>query len=224
MFVPRGRAHVVGRSDDDEGAGNLLTMSRDRTGPGLWGGSPATLLRKVEVVAAEADRLPVYTLTFANPEGVTELGMGVRIDHGDTVKVCVPGYKPKSYSMSACREGEFDITFKVYPGGRASGYLDGIEVGGTIDVFPKGRKTRDAGAFVGLVAFGVGITEALPMLAVRLVELGMSSEVKPYAQTQAILGTFSIIDKGVTDKENAEQLAKVRETLERLDWRAGRPT
>ena len=40
----------------------------------------------------------------------------------------------------------------------------------------------------------------------------------------AILGTFSIIDKGVTDKENAEQLAKVRETLERLDWRAGRPT
>ena len=68
------------------------------------------------------------------------------------------------------------------------------------------------------------ITEALPMLTVRLVELGLSSEVKPYAQTQAILGTFSIIDKGVTDKENAEQLAKVRETLERLDWRAGRST
>ena len=62
------------------------------------------------------------------------------------------------------------------------------------------------------------------MLTVRLVELGLSSEVKPYAQTQAILGTFSIIDKGVTDKENAEQLAKVRETLEQLDWRAGRPT
>ena len=59
---------------------------------------------------------------------------------------------------------------------------------------------------------------------VRLVELGLSSEVKPYAQTQAILGTFSIIDKGVTEKENAEQLAKVRETLERLDWRAGRST
>ena len=55
-------------------------------------------------------------------------------------------------------------------------------------------------------------------------ELGLSSEVKPYAQTQAILGTFSIIDKRVTDQENAEQLAKVRETLERLDWRAGRPT
>ena len=145
-------------------------MSRDRTGPGLWGGSPATLLRKVEAVeaSAEADRLPVYTLTFANPTGVAELGMGVRIDHGDTVKVCVPGYKPKSYSMSACREGEFDITFKVYPGGRASGYLDSIEIGGSVDVFPKGRKTRDAGAFVGLVAFGVGITEALPMAEAEL--------------------------------------------------------
>ena len=68
------------------------------------------------------------------------------------------------------------------------------------------------------------ITETLPILTVRLVELGLSSEVKPFAQTQAILGTFSIIDKGVTDKENAEQLAKVRETLERLDWRAGRST
>ena len=68
------------------------------------------------------------------------------------------------------------------------------------------------------------ITGTLPMLTVRLVELGLSSEVKPYAQTQAILGTFSIIDKGVTDKENAEQLDKVRETLERLDWRAGRST
>ena len=61
------------------------------------------------------------------------------------------------------------------------------------------------------------ITEALPMLAARLVELGLSSEVKPYAQIQAILGAFSVIDKGVTDRENAEQLAKVRETLERLE-------
>ena len=57
----------------------------------------------------------------------------------------------------------------------------------------------------------------MALWAARLVELGLSSEVKPYAQIQAILGAFSVIDKGVTDRENAEQLAKVRETLERLE-------
>ena len=143
-----------------------------RQGSGLWGGSPATLLRKVPVVEAAEGRLPVYTLTFANPAGTEEAaapGFGVRIDHGDTVKVCVPGYKPKSYSMSACRAGEFDITFKVYPGGRASGYLDSLAVGGSMDCFAKGDKERSAGgAFVGLVAFGVGITEAMPLAAAEL--------------------------------------------------------
>ena len=61
------------------------------------------------------------------------------------------------------------------------------------------------------------ITEALPVLAARLVELGLSNEVKPYAQIQAILGPFYVIDKGVTDRENAEQLAILRKTLERLE-------
>ena len=70
--------------------------------------------------------------------------------------------------MSASRPGEFDITFKVYPGGRASGYLDSIEIGGSIDVFAKGKKSRDPGAFVGLVAFGVGITEAMPIAEAEL--------------------------------------------------------
>ena len=38
----------------------------------------------------------------------------VRIDHGDVVKVIIPDYKPKSYSMSCKRANEFDITVKVY--------------------------------------------------------------------------------------------------------------
>jgi len=53
--------------------------------------------------------LPVYTLTFATPAGASSLG--VRIDCGDAVKVCILGLKPTSYmySVSAERPGEFDI-------------------------------------------------------------------------------------------------------------------
>ena len=139
----------------------------------MGGAQPAKLLRKVchieavrgNVASSEWTRLPVYTLTFANPGGAS---LGVRIDCGDVVKVVVPGYKPKSYSMSAERNGEFDITFKVYPGGMCSGYLDRVRVGEDIQVFRMGRKERQPGSHIGLVAFGVGITEALPIAAAEL--------------------------------------------------------
>ncbi len=94
--------------------------------------------------------------------------LGCRIDHGDVVKVVVPGYKPKSYSMSAARAGEFDITFKVYPGGQCSGYLDSIAVGESMQCFGKGKNERRPGTHAGFVAFGVGITEALPIARAEL--------------------------------------------------------
>ena len=111
------------------------------------------------------DGVQVYTLTFAAPplsDGQTT-PLGVRMDYGDVVKVVVPDYKPKSFSMSAHRPGEFDITYKAYPGGRASGYLDRVKVGETINVFRTGNKLRQEGIFVGIIAYGVGITEALPL-------------------------------------------------------------
>jgi len=108
------------------------------------------------------------------------------MDHGDIVKVCVPeGYKShlkngnhynhsvwpqaQSYSMSAERPGEFDITFKVYPGGHCSGYLDSVQVGETVEVFPRSRKKqRRPGKYVGVIAYGVGIVEAFPIAKAEL--------------------------------------------------------
>ena len=141
-------------------------------------GEPVKLLRKVRHVEAirgalsspEWERLPVYTLTFVRPPS-----LNVRIDCGDAIKVVVPGYKPKSYSMSAERPGEFDtgefdITFKVYPNGVCSGYLDSLKVGDAITVFRKGSHQRQPGSHVGIVAFGIGITEALPIAAAELAQ------------------------------------------------------
>lgn len=120
--------------------------------------------------------LPVRTLTFACPNQSQEMpSLGCRIDCGDVVKVVIPEHKPKSYSMSAARPGEFDITFKVYPGGRCSGYLDSVKVGQSVLAFAKGKKERNLGVgitHVGVVAFGVGITEGLPIAEAELLRGG----------------------------------------------------
>jgi len=65
--------------------------------------------------------------------------------------------------MSAQRPGEFDITIKVYPGGRSSGFLDCMQIGEEVRVFKKSEKQRSPGDLVGIVAYGIGITEALPV-------------------------------------------------------------
>lgn len=142
----------------------------------------ARLLKKTCLVEASSGRLPVYTLTFSNPPGLTSLG--VRMDHADVVNVCIPeDYKhhakhhrshsfyptAQPYSMSAERPGEFDITVKVYPGGRCSDYLGNVlQVGETLEVFKAGQKHRRPGKYVGIVAYGVGITEAFPIAKAEL--------------------------------------------------------
>jgi hypothetical protein len=63
--------------------------------------------------------------------------------------------------MSACRETEFGVTVKVYPNGRASGFLDRFQVGeetGTFGMSTGRRRNAGEGDFVGIIAYGVGIT------------------------------------------------------------------
>jgi len=172
-------------------------------------GVPTTLLKKTTLVEASngdigdgaIERLPVYTLTFAIPpapssstDDVVNVNgfqlkqlhhADINIGLGDVVKMVVPNYKPKSYSVSAIRpnQNEFDVTFKVYPNGRASGYLDRLVVGGGDaggDVVTRIRSFgKSAGRYrnhgVGdneehacIIAYGVGITEGLPVARAEL--------------------------------------------------------
>ncbi|CAB9521146.1 b5 reductase 1 [Seminavis robusta] len=132
------------------------------------------LIKKTTLVSAAATRLPVHTLTFAIPRFDPSVHRGkshseVAIDKGDVVKMVIPGYKPKSYSMSALREQEFDVTFKVYPNGRASGFLDSMKVGDELESFGKSSgRHHNPGSFVGIVSYGVGITEGLPVTKAEL--------------------------------------------------------
>jgi len=141
-----------------------------------WTGVPTKLLKKTCLIAAAPDHLPVYTLTFAIPQDATFTGRAmphaqVRIDLGDVVKMVIPNYKPKSYSMSALRvnENEFDVTLKVYPNGRASGFLDRLKVGEEMNTFGvSANRVRNSGTFVGIIAYGVGMTEGLPITKAEL--------------------------------------------------------
>lgn len=78
-------------------------------------------------------------------------------------------------AFSVCREepGYFDICAKIYPHGKASGHLFHMGVGDTIDcyVHRKGKRLsreRRPGSHVALLAWGVGITEILPLAACEL--------------------------------------------------------
>ena len=66
----------------------------------------------------------------------------------------------------------------MYPDGKCSGYLDSLEIGDAMPVFRAGSNIREIskqnGAHceppvsVGLIAFGVGITECLPVARTEL--------------------------------------------------------
>jgi NAD(P)H-flavin reductase len=158
-----------------------------------FNGKDTVLVRKTTLVYGTDDgsRLPVHTLTFRLPGGPGTRRIGARMDLGDTLKVVVPGYKPKSYSMSAedPEAGTFDITFKVYPNGRASGYLDRLRVGDVCRIFHMGPYERQQPPppttsavpplppifhvrHVGIIALGVGITEAIPIARAELARGG----------------------------------------------------
>jgi len=164
------------------------------TGSPWWAGVPTRLIRKRTLVQpsfpiqskeySSASRLAVHTLTFEIPQGFQFSGRAcahkdIKLDHGDVIKMVIPYYKPKSYSLSALRpeQNEMDVTIKVYPNGRASGFLDRLKIGESINSFGMhcGRR-RNPGKFFGGIAYGVGITEILPVAEAEL-EKGYAEKV-----------------------------------------------
>ena len=152
-----------------------------------WRGVPTKLIRKTTLVesscainspeySTSSSRLCVQTLTFEIPKGHQFSGLSIphndiRLDYGDVIKVVVPNYKPKSYSLSDFRpeKNEMDITVKIYPNGRSSGYLYNMKIGEYMNSFGmSGGRSRNAGKFFGGIAYGVGITEILPVAEAEL--------------------------------------------------------
>jgi NAD(P)H-flavin reductase len=154
-------------------------------------------------------RYAVRRLTFALPPpadgGTTSLAsLGFDLGLGDFVQVQAPGGFPprvRAYSPASPegRAGSFDLVVKCY-GGQVSGHLEELEVGETALLSGPGpvpwmqlRRSSsgggsggDGGAPIGLVAFGVGITEALPVARSEL-ERGGGSQGSGSANTVTLL-------------------------------------
>ena len=58
---------------------------------------------------------------------------------------------------------------------------------------------------------------AAPAAAQRLIEVINDENNRGYVVVQAVESLFRIIDRGVTDRENAEQLKDIRESLNALE-------
>ncbi len=56
-----------------------------------------------------------------------------------------------------------------------------------------------------------------PAVAERLLQIALDPNTKNYAAVSACQAVFAIIDKGVTDRENAEQLRAIKESLNALE-------
>lgn len=131
---------------------------------------------------------PVRTFTFALPKGQEKviLADSISLGHGDVLKVNAMPTAPsdkkhiagghKSYSPTNVSEpGHLDLTLKIYPDGVNSQVFDALQVGDCIGVSapwppPKMRSKRLAGKYVNLIAFGVGITEALEVAKAELAQ------------------------------------------------------
>mmetsp|Transcript_26589 Transcript_26589/g.61074 ORF Transcript_26589/g.61074 Transcript_26589/m.61074 type:complete len:270 (-) Transcript_26589:81-890(-) len=136
---------------------------------------PFKLLAKETLTEGSEHGFPVRRFTFELPSNVSLHTLGFDLGLGDFVQVKPPNSRAKSYSPTSDvkRTGSFDITVKIYRNGACSGYLDGLEVGDEAQIsgpapVPWLAHTLHQTQHVGIVAFGVGITEALPVAAAQL--------------------------------------------------------
>ena len=87
----------------------------------------------------------------------------------------------------------------------------------------KWRKHPDADGFLqeaiksNLEQAHTLLADAAPRLAMRLVELGLDPKVKAYAQISAISEAFKVLQQGVIDKEQQDQIRAIKETLDQLE-------
>jgi len=107
-------------------------------------------------------------------------------------------------------------------------YIQAAEIGGTSTAnLRKWRQHPDAESYIqeaintNLSTSHSKFADAAPKLAERLIHLALDEKVKAYAQITAISECFKILQQGITDKENREELKKIREALDALE--GGRP-
>jgi len=147
---------------------------------------------------------PVRRLTFAAPAD-----QPMNVDTALRQVVVVPGLGPlRMYSPTSepnRPDGTFDLVVRVYQNGQVSRALDAVPVGSSVKMIypwpaPLSPDRRNPGQRIGLIAFGVGITELYRVAANELRD--------PQVQEVALLySTRTAEEQRVMDPELAELVA-----------------
>jgi len=120
---------------------------------------PYELLQKE--ILTEGSEHPVIRLKFKLPDDV-HLGVSSPTTH---MKVRGPdsSMRGRTYSLTSRKQqkGNFEICVKIYPHGWVSGYLSELEVGEVAYITQTRTKNLKPRRKVGLIAFGIGITECI---------------------------------------------------------------
>lgn len=114
---------------------------------------------------AEGSEFPVRLFRVSLPTGRR---LGVNAALGGKIKLFSNRLrKPRSYTPISppSATGHFELAIKIYRGGVASSYIDSLAVGDALTIsIPTPRLKRitrvEGASHVGLVALGIGITEA----------------------------------------------------------------
>jgi len=119
----------------------------------------------------------VVKLTFALPDPTKSLHhLSFDLGLGDFVRFRFPGTQSRAYSPTSHPSdvvGTFTLVVRVYPGGQVSPKLAALKVGDVAEVkgplpVPWLTKKRLMSSHVAMVAFGVGITEAVNLIRSEL--------------------------------------------------------
>jgi len=164
------------------------------------------LISKETLTPEEGKGLPIRKFTFALPEQQSLASLGFDMGLGDFVKVSVNGRGGgKAYSPTSdpYKKGSFDLMVKIYPNGKVSGYLDQTKIGETVYLSGPGPvpwigfKRRQA-KHVGLIAFGIGITE--------LKAIAISELLDPHVKSVRLLWALSYWSDNFMEKELEEMV------------------
>ena len=143
-------------------------------------------LIKKETLCEGADRgEPVRRLTFQAPKDTpVNVSTGLR----QVIVVLSPAglrmYSPTSEPLRD--DGTFDLVVRVYRRGACSRWLDSLQLGDSVRMMwpwpsPLPASRRNPGTHVGLIAFGIGITELYRTAVQELERLEVKEVVLVYA-------------------------------------------
>lgn len=164
----------------------------------LWAWQAVPLLAKEQLTEGEE---PTFRLVYGLPK---ECRLEADLSVGEFIRVRIPDVGMRSYSpFRTDTAGEFELRVKRYREGRASKHLcdaavgDQVQMSGPYPPFWVPFVRAGICSRVGLIAFGVGITEALPLARAEL-EAGAASSSSSSSEVRllwASRGPQEVFDK-----------------------------